>query len=72
MIVRALEDIDRDLSLLAEQGRLEGFFKSAVNADKLGGLIEDIRDTMMEYQVCISKKLFVFIVMEVNTRARSL
>ena len=34
-----------------EQGKVDGFFNNAENADKLGGLVEDIRDAMMEYQV---------------------
>jgi len=36
---------------LAEQGKAEGFFKNVKNADKLGGLVEDIRDAVMDYQV---------------------
>jgi hypothetical protein len=36
---------------LVEQGKVEGFFKNVKNADKLGGLVEDIRDAMMGYQV---------------------
>lgn len=36
-----------------EQGKAEGFFNNVKNADKLGGLVEDIRDAMMDYQVCI-------------------
>jgi len=30
---------------------IEGFFNNVLNADKLGGLVEGIRDAMMEYQV---------------------
>jgi len=52
-VCRKLEDVCRDLALLEEQGRVEGFFNNVVNADKLGGVVEDIRDAMMEYQVCI-------------------
>jgi len=50
---RKLEDVYRDLALLEEQGKVEGFFNNVVNADKLGSVVEDIRDAMMEYQVCI-------------------
>ena len=50
-IVRKLENILQDLKPLADQGKVEGFFKNADNADKLGDLVEDIRDAMMEYQV---------------------
>jgi len=37
---------------LAKQGKVDGFFNNLKNADKLGGLVEDIRDAVMEYQVC--------------------
>ena len=53
-ICRKLEDIHRDLALLGEQGKTKGFFNNVENADKLGGLVEDIRDAVMDYQVCIS------------------
>jgi len=36
---------------LVEQGRVEGFFNNVKNADKLGDLVEDIRDAVMDYQV---------------------
>jgi predicted mannosyl-3-phosphoglycerate phosphatase (HAD superfamily) len=52
-VVRKLEDVRRDLAPLEEQGKVEGFFNNVVNADKLSGLVEDVRDAMMEYQVCI-------------------
>jgi len=50
-----LQDVRQDLSPLEEQGRVEGFFNNAENAGKLGGLVEEIRDAMMEYQVFIHK-----------------
>jgi len=37
---------------LAEQGKIAGFFKNVKDAEKLAGLTEDIRDVMMDYQVC--------------------
>ena len=49
-----MEEVYRDLTLLSEQGKVQGFFNNIKNADKLGGLVEDIRDAMMNYQVCIS------------------
>ena len=36
---------------MAEQGNVEGFFNNVKNADKLSGLVEDIRDMAMDYQV---------------------
>ena len=52
-IGRKLEDIRRDLALLGEQGKAKGFFNNVGNADKLSGLVEDIRDAMVDYQVCV-------------------
>ena len=48
-----LGGIHQDLALLREQGKSEGFFSNVENADKLGGLVEDVRDAVMDYQVCI-------------------
>ena len=52
-ICSKLEDIRQDLALLGEQGKAKGFFNNVENADKLSGLVEDVRDAMMDYQVCI-------------------
>jgi len=46
-----LEKVLTELEPLAEQGKVEGFFNNVKNADKLGGLVEDIRDAVMDYQV---------------------
>ena len=54
-IPRKLEDVHQDLTLLAEQGKVEGFFNNVQNVDRLGGMVEDIHDAMMEYQVCVHK-----------------
>ena len=51
-IGRKLQDVCQGLAPLEEQGKVEGFFNNVQNADKLRGLVEDIRDAMMEYQVC--------------------
>jgi len=37
---------------LAEQGNVEGFFNNPKNAEKLSGLVGDIHDAVMDYQVC--------------------
>ena len=50
-ICRKLESIHRDLALLGEQGKIGGFFNNVENTDKLSGLVEDVRDTVMDYQV---------------------
>lgn len=57
-IGRKLEDVRRDLALLKEQGTAEGFANDVENADKLGGLVEDIRDAIMDDQVCASNLSF--------------
>jgi hypothetical protein len=43
-----------NLTLLAEQEKVEGFLKNVRNVDRLGDLLEDIRDAIMDYQVCVS------------------
>ena len=50
---RKLETVHQDLTRLAEQGNVEGFLKNVGNANKLGDLLEDVRDAMIEYQVRI-------------------
>ena len=55
---RKLEDIRQGLVLLGEQGMAKGFFNNVKNADTLGGLVEDIRDAMLDYQVCAPNTLF--------------
>ena len=50
-VLRKLKKIERELEPLAKQGTVEGFFNNVKNADKLGGLVEDIRDAAMDYQV---------------------
>jgi hypothetical protein len=57
--VSKFEDVRRNLVLLSEQGNIQGFFNNAKNADKLGGLVEDIRDAMMVYQVCMTHCSFL-------------
>ena len=48
-----------DLALLKAQGKVEEFFTNVENAGKLGSLVEDIWDAIMEYQVWRSSRLFV-------------
>ena len=52
-VTRKLENIHLDLVPLEAQGKVQGFFSNVKNADKLGSLLEDIRDAMLEYQVRI-------------------
>lgn len=54
-MVRKLEDVHRKLDLLKRKGRAGGFLTNIGNADELCGLIEDVHDAAMEYQVCNHK-----------------
>ena len=56
-IGRKLEEIRQDLALLGEQGKTKGFFNNVENAEKLSGRVEDIRDAVMDYQVCVSSNV---------------
>jgi len=57
-IVRKLEDVDQELALLAGQGKVVEFLANTENAQRINGLVEDIREVMMDYQVCASNTLF--------------
>ena len=51
---RKLERARQDLALLEERGKIEDFLKNVRNTDKLGSMLEDIRDAIIEYQVRMS------------------
>ena len=51
-ITRSLENIHGGLARLGAQGKVEGFFKNVENAGELSGVVEDIRDAVIDYQVC--------------------
>ena len=38
---------------MAKQGNVEGFIYKPKNADNLSGLVWDLHDAVMDYQVCI-------------------
>lgn len=70
-MIRKLEGIRQDLTPLAEEGKVNGFLNNVRNTDKLGGLLEDIRDTVMEYQVRASSGYsLVQYLMHVRARLR--
>ena len=56
-IRRKLQEVLRNLVSLERQGKVDGFFNNTENAAQLGGLVEGIRDTIMEYQVYASHSL---------------
>jgi len=47
--------------LLAEQGNVEGFINNPKNADNLSGLVVDIHDAVMDYQVCSQSESIMLI-----------
>ena len=50
-VCRKLEEVDQELDLLAGQGKTAGFLTNAESAQRINGLVEDIRQVMMDYQV---------------------
>jgi hypothetical protein len=50
-IARKLKDFHQDLTQLAEQGKAVGFLANTENAQRINGLVEDIHEVMMDYQV---------------------
>ena len=61
MIGRKLGNILQGLELLTKQGSVEGFLNNLKNAEKLRGLVGDICDTVMDYQVCSQSELDMLI-----------
>jgi hypothetical protein len=49
---RKLDKVLQDLGPLERRGRITRVLNAAEDVDKLSGLVEDIRDAMMDYQVC--------------------
>ena len=49
--IRKLDNVLQELEPLTQQGKAAGFFNNVENADKLLGLVEDVRDAVMDYQV---------------------
>ena len=52
-IARKLEDICQNLTLPGEQGEVVEFLINTENAQKVNGLVEDIHEALLGYQVCI-------------------
>ena len=50
---RKLDKVLQDLIPLAERGKVTRFLNSTEDTGKLSGLVEDIRDAIMDYQVCL-------------------
>ena len=50
-LARKLDTVLQDLIPLEQRSKTTRFLNSAKDVDKLGGLAEDIREAMMDYQV---------------------
>lgn len=51
MLDRKLDNILKDLQPMADRGKLTRFLNSTEDMEALSGMVEDIRDAVMEYQV---------------------
>jgi len=51
-MARKLDKVLQDLIPLAERGVVTRILNSTEDMDKLSGLVEDIHEAMMDYQVC--------------------
>jgi len=67
VIGRKLQGVIQGLELLAKQGNVEGFLNNLKNAVKLRGLVGDISDAVMDYQVC-SESEPIMLVPDTNFR----
>jgi hypothetical protein len=58
VIARKLEEVHQDLTQLMGRCLAVGFLTNTENAQRINGLVEDIHEVMMDYQVCMSNYLF--------------
>jgi len=56
-IGRRLKEIGQDMDPMTTREDLAFFLKKPENAQKLNGLVQDIRYAVMDYQVCTPKGL---------------
>ena len=56
-ITRKLDDTCQSLTLPSEQGSVLEFLTNAENAQRINGLVDDIYEALMAYQVCMSNYL---------------
>ena len=54
-VSRELEEICRAMNSMTTEDDLADFLNNPENAQRLNGLVEDIRYALMDYQVCIPK-----------------
>ena len=58
VIARKLEEVHQDLTQLMGQCTAVEFLTNTENMQRINGLVEDIREVMMDYQVCMLNYLF--------------
>jgi len=58
-LARKLGDIHQSLTLLAEQREVIRSLINAESAQRINGLVEDIHEVLMDYQVCVLNYLFL-------------
>ena len=56
---RKLEGVRQGLILPQEQRKLVQFLTNTENAQKINSLVEDIREALIDYQVCASNYLLL-------------
>ena len=54
---RKLRDIGQAMSSITTQKELADLLKDPENAQRLNSLVEDVRYALMDYRVCIPKRL---------------
>ena len=56
-IARKLDGTCQSLTLPSEQGNVLEFLTNAENAQRINGLVDDIYEALMAYQVCMTNYL---------------
>ena len=53
-IRRKLEEVRKTLDSMGAQKDIVKFLNNSGNAQRVNGLVEDVRDALVDYQVCLS------------------
>ena len=53
-VSRRLKNIHQGITLPAEQEKIMEFLTNTKNVQRINGLVEDIHEALMDYQVCMS------------------
>jgi hypothetical protein len=71
VIARKLEEVHQDLTQLMGQCMAVEFLTNTENTQRINRLVEDIREVMMDYQVCMANYLFIkclmFVILDFTT-----